>query len=164
MVERAYVMPPRSYLGVADDTLRNQLIASSPLYSKYAEAVDRESAYEILSVKAQQDAEAAARAQEEAALQKELRSRSAASKKEPPTVAEKLISKTMTRMENKAVDTIVRGIFNQMKKIFLFFPASLFSLQHTTVHVPTNVKPFLILFFYAFLPCKTLRNLSGNIP
>ena len=70
MVERAYVMPPRSYLGVADDTLRNQLIASSPLYSKYAEAVDRESAYEILSVKAQQDAEAAARAQEEAALQK----------------------------------------------------------------------------------------------
>ena len=66
----------------------------------------------------QQDAEAAARAQEEAALQKELRSRSAASKKEPPTVAEKLISKTMTRMENKAVDTIVRGIFNQMKKWF----------------------------------------------
>lgn len=118
MVERAYVMPPRSYLGVADNTLRNQLIASSPLYSKYAEAVDRESAYEILSVKAQQDAEAAARAQEEAALQKELRSRSAASKKEPPTVAEKLISKTMTRMENKAVDTIVRGIFNQMKKWF----------------------------------------------
>ena len=118
MVERAYVMPPRSYLGVADDTLRNQLIASSPLYSKYAEAVDRESAYEILSVKAQQDAEAAARAQEEAALQKELRSRSAAAKKEPPTVAEKLISKTMTRMENKAVDTIVRGIFNQMKKWF----------------------------------------------
>lgn len=118
MVERAYVMPPRSYLGVADDTLRNQLIASSPLYSKYAEAVDRESAYEILSAKAQQDAEAAARAQEEAALQKELRSRSAAAKKEPPTVAEKLISKTMTRMENKAVDTIVRGIFNQMKKWF----------------------------------------------
>ena len=57
MVERAYVMPPRSYLGVADDTLRNQLIASCPLYSKYAEAVDRESAYEILSAKAQQDAE-----------------------------------------------------------------------------------------------------------
>lgn len=51
MVERAYVMPPRSYLGVADDTLRNQLIASCPLYSKYAEAVDRESAYEILSAK-----------------------------------------------------------------------------------------------------------------
>ena len=56
--------------------------------------------------------------EQEAALQKELRSRSAASKKEPPTVAEKLISKTMTRMENKAVDTIVRGIFNQMKKWF----------------------------------------------
>lgn len=118
MVQRAYVMPPRSYLGVADDALRNQLIAASPLYSKYATAVDRESAYEILTAKAQQDAEAAAKAQEEAELQKELRSRSKSAKKEPPTVAEKLISKTMTRMENKAVDTVVRGIFNQMKKWF----------------------------------------------
>lgn len=118
MVQRAYVMPPRSYLGVADDALRNQLIAASPLYGKYATAVDRESAYEILTAKARQDAEAAAKAQEEAELQKELRSRSTSAKKEPPTVAEKLLNKTMTRMENKAVDTIVRGIFNQMKKWF----------------------------------------------
>lgn len=118
MVQRAYVMPPRSYLGVADDALRNQLIAASPLYGKYATAVDRDSAYEILTAKARQDAEAAAKAQEEAELQKELRSRSTSAKKEPPTVAEKLLNKTMTRMENKAVDTIVRGIFNQMKKWF----------------------------------------------
>ena len=118
MVQRAYVMPPRSYLGVADDALRNQLIAASPLYGKYAAAVDRESAYEILMAKARQDAEAAAKAQEEAELQKELRSRSTSAKKGPPTVAEKLLNKTMTRMENKAVDTIVRGIFNQMKKWF----------------------------------------------
>lgn len=118
MVQRAYVMPPRSYLGVADDALRNQLITASPLYSKYAAAVDRESAYEILTAKARQDAETAATAQEEAELQKELRRRSTSAKKEPPTVAEKLLNKTMTHMENKAVDTIVRGIFNQMKKWF----------------------------------------------
>ena len=118
MVQRAYVMPPRSYLGVADDSLRNQLISSSPLYSKYAVAIDRESAYEKLSAKVQQDAAAAAaqaQADAEAAeLKKEMRGTS--TRKEPPTVVDKLISKTMTRMENKVTDTIVRGIFNQMKK------------------------------------------------
>ncbi len=118
MVQRAYVMPPRSYLGVADDSLRNQLISSSPLYSKYAVAIDRESAYEKLSAKVQQDvAVAAAQAQadaEAAELKKEMRGTS--TRKETPTVVDKLISKTMTRMENKVTDTIVRGIFNQMKK------------------------------------------------
>lgn len=75
MVQRAYVMPPRSYLGVCDDELREQKIAASPLYSKYAESVDRESAYEILTERAQsaqEEAEAAAKAKEEekqAALQ-----------------------------------------------------------------------------------------------
>lgn len=125
MVQRAYVMPPRSYLGVADDALRNQLISSSPLYNKYAEAVDRESAYELLSVKAQQNAEAAAKAQEEAELKKELggtsrstRSQSASVKKEPPSMADKMINKTVTKIENKVTDAIVRGIFSQMKKFF----------------------------------------------
>lgn len=75
MVQRAYVMPPRSYLGVCDDELREQKIAASLLYAKYAESVDRESAYEILTGRAQsaqEEAEAAARAKEEekqAALQ-----------------------------------------------------------------------------------------------
>lgn len=69
MVQRAYVMPPRSFLGVCDDDLRQQKIAGSPLYSKYAESVDRESAYEILTGRtqaAQAEAEAAAKAKEEA--------------------------------------------------------------------------------------------------
>lgn len=75
MVQRAYVMPPRSYLGVCDDELREQKIAASPLYSKYAESVDRESAYEILTERAQsaqEEAEAAAKAkveEKQAALQ-----------------------------------------------------------------------------------------------
>ena len=50
IVQRAYVMPPRSYLGVCDDANRQQLNKDCPLYSKYAEAVDRESAYELLTL------------------------------------------------------------------------------------------------------------------
>lgn len=63
------VMPPRSYLGVCDDAKRQQLIKDCPLYSKYAEAVDRESAYELLTQKAEEahaEAEAAAKAEAEA--------------------------------------------------------------------------------------------------
>ncbi len=69
MVQRAYVMPPRSYLGVCDDAHRQQMIKDCPLYSKYAEAVDRESAYELLAQKAtqaQEEAAAAAKAKEDA--------------------------------------------------------------------------------------------------
>lgn len=69
IVQRAYVMPPRSYLGVCDDAKRQQLIKDCPLYSKYAEAVDRESAYELLTQKAEEahaEAEAAAKAEAEA--------------------------------------------------------------------------------------------------
>ena len=69
MVQRAYVMPPRSYLGVCSEEKRQQLIKESPLYDKYAKTIDRESAYEILNAKAieaQAEAEAAAKAKEEA--------------------------------------------------------------------------------------------------
>lgn len=69
MVQRAYVMPPRSYLGVCSDELRQRLIHECPLYAKYAESIDRESAYEILNAKAiaaQQEAQAEAKAKEEA--------------------------------------------------------------------------------------------------
>ena len=69
MVQRAYVMPPRSYLGVCSEETRQQLIKESPLYDKYAQTIDRESAYEILNAKAieaQAEAEAAAKAKEEA--------------------------------------------------------------------------------------------------
>lgn len=117
MVQRAYVMPPRA-IWVWPTTACAPVDLSSPLYSKYAVAIDRESAYEKLSAKVQQDvAVAAAQAQadaEAAELKKEMRGTS--TRKEPPTVVDKLISKTMTRMENKVTDTIVRGIFNQMKK------------------------------------------------
>ena len=69
MVQRAYVMPPRSYLGVCTDELRQRLIHDCPLYAKYAESIDRESAYEILNAKAiaaQEEAQAEAKAKEEA--------------------------------------------------------------------------------------------------
>ncbi len=48
MAEKVQVLPPQSFNGTADDSLRDQLIKGSLMYSKYANAVDRDSAYEFL--------------------------------------------------------------------------------------------------------------------
>lgn len=48
IVERAMVIAPGSRMGPLNSDERNQLINHSPLYGKYDEAVDRESAFEML--------------------------------------------------------------------------------------------------------------------
>ena len=48
MVERCFILPPQSFNGAADDMLRDSLIKGSLLYSRYANAFDRDSAYEFL--------------------------------------------------------------------------------------------------------------------
>jgi hypothetical protein len=48
VVERAVIFPPASRLGPLTAEERKSIVAASPLHAKYAEAVDRESAYERL--------------------------------------------------------------------------------------------------------------------
>ncbi|QGU12431.1 DUF853 family protein [Leclercia sp. J807] len=48
MVERAMVIAPHSRMGPISDDERNGLINHSPLYGKYEDQVDRESAFEML--------------------------------------------------------------------------------------------------------------------
>ena len=49
IVEQARILPPQSSMNKAEDYLVKNNIIACPLYSKYAVAVDRESAYEILN-------------------------------------------------------------------------------------------------------------------
>lgn len=46
--QKIRVLPPQSWNGSCDDSLREQIIRGSLLYSRYAAAVDRDSAYEFL--------------------------------------------------------------------------------------------------------------------
>lgn len=64
MVERTLVRPPQSRLGPLSVAERQSIIAASPLGAKYNTAIDRESAYEILTRKAQTAAAEAATAEE----------------------------------------------------------------------------------------------------
>lgn len=48
MVQRVMIAPPQSRIGPLDDNERRALVAASPLRGRYDQAVDRESAYEML--------------------------------------------------------------------------------------------------------------------
>ena len=67
VVERANILPPKSSMNAVEPAVIGTVLATSPLLQKYAAALDRESAYEILTAKAEE----AAKEAEELARQKE---------------------------------------------------------------------------------------------
>ena len=58
VVERAFVAPPRARIGPASPEERQAVIGRSPLAGKYDQAIDRESAHEILQKRAEPAASA----------------------------------------------------------------------------------------------------------
>lgn len=73
VTEITKMRPPESRLGPATPDERRMVIQASPVYGKYEETVDRESAFEVLKVRADQVA-----AQEAAAEQTELEAKAEA--------------------------------------------------------------------------------------
>ena len=135
IVERAYVMPPRSFLGVAEESKRQEIIKASPLDSKYAKTVDRESAYEVLQKRAEQAAkEAAEEAGEEyvpedetiqeirrnsrstSTKAKKTTTRRTTTKKEPPSMFEKVAEKAATSFGRSIANALARGILGSLLK------------------------------------------------
>jgi len=55
-VERVLIRPPESQIGPLDNEQRKQRISRSPLQGRYEETLDRESAYEILKQRAEDQA------------------------------------------------------------------------------------------------------------
>ena len=92
VVERVSILPPQSRLGAVDDGRRGQIINGSLLYSKYAEPVDPNSAYEFLmrmgleeeaqaeKERAEAEAQKAQEKQEELELKDQLQAAMAAQK------------------------------------------------------------------------------------
>ena len=136
IVERAYVMPPRSFLGVAEESKRQEIIKASPLDTKYAKTVDRESAYEVLQKRAEQAAKETAEeageeyVPEEETLQEEIRrnsrststkakkttTRRTTTKKEPPSMFEKVAEKAATSFGRSIANALARGILGSLLK------------------------------------------------
>jgi uncharacterized protein len=53
IVERAFVLPPKSQIGPVTPDLRRQIISRSPMFGRYEKLADRESAFELLKARAQ---------------------------------------------------------------------------------------------------------------
>ncbi len=71
MVERAFILPPAGQVGPLTDNERDKLIKASTFYGKYFEGIDRESAYEILSKRLEQQEIAEQKEKEEKQKAKE---------------------------------------------------------------------------------------------
>ena len=82
VVKRCNILPPQSRMGALDDEQREKEIKNSNLYVRYAEAFDRDSAYEFLTRQAKQEAEEKAKAEEEAAAEKQRQKEEAEAEKQ----------------------------------------------------------------------------------
>ena len=84
-VERAMILPPEGQIGPLDSAAREAMIRSSLVYRVYAQRVDRESAYEILSAKlaaTESDKDRKAREKAEEKVRREEEKTRAATEKE----------------------------------------------------------------------------------
>ena len=108
VAQKVSILPPQSRMGAVSDYERDQKIKESILYGKYAEAVDPESAYEILLrlgiekeaalARAKEEAEAAklkAKEEAEAAKQQAKEAAAAAREAEKEAAAKKRAAKTI---------------------------------------------------------------------
>ena len=55
IVKKTSILPPQSFMGIIDNDTRNNVVRSNPMYSKFYDVIDRESAYEILMSVAEQN-------------------------------------------------------------------------------------------------------------
>jgi hypothetical protein len=82
MVERAKILPPQSMMGIADDSAVRSVILSDEFDLKYREAVDRESAYEVLVAATAELEEQRRREAEEAEAEKQRQKEEAEAEKQ----------------------------------------------------------------------------------
>lgn len=120
IVEKTAVRPPMSRLGPATPEELQAVRAGSPVSGKYDTTVDRESAYEKLKVKAEQQAAAeaeaqAAEAEAKAAKQAERAQRSSSSGR-GDSVMEAVVKSTLRAAGSQIGRQIVRGILGNMFK------------------------------------------------
>lgn len=121
VVERAKVLPPQCRMAAAsDEEMADALAAQKDIMDKYATAIDRESAFEIISGQAAAEAEEAANAEEEAKLaqeqaerEKEREEREKAAAREAQKAAER-----EARAKEKQTEQAIKEIGKVASSIF----------------------------------------------
>ena len=115
MVERTLVRPPRSSMGPITATMRRQLMAGSLVAGVYDTPIDRESAYEILSAKAEllaqeQQAAEVAKMQEEALARAQRRPAG----RQRQTVSESFFKSAARAVGSQVGRQLIRGVLGSL--------------------------------------------------
>jgi len=119
VVQRGFILPPKSYLGAVALEHINQLTQSSPLYAKYGQAIDRQSAYEILQ---EQEAQAAAQQQREQVqkqpTQKQTTQKASAKKSSTnkPSAVDKMVGSALNQIGREVGRSLIRGLLGNRKR------------------------------------------------
>lgn len=108
IVQKTLIRPPFSRVGVADETVRAQRIAHSPLHGKYATTINRESAAELLQKRAGQKIE---QAEKKTTAPKQTPRKSS---RQTPTEA--FIKSVVRTIGNQVGREIMRGIMGSMRR------------------------------------------------
>lgn len=140
IVQRAHILCPQGRMDAASDEERKAVIDASPLKSKYANAVDRESAYEILEERFNKQEKEEAEKKEKEEKEKEEKQKQKEKEKEEKerekeererdrkyyssgrrrtsrqSTIEKELHRTVSTLEREATRTLIRGILNNLKK------------------------------------------------
>ncbi len=116
IVERTLICPPRSRIGPASDAERAELLRKSPFAGRYDNPIDRESAHEILTERAEK---AAREAEEAARKMEEEKKRERISKgggRRRQSVGEALMKSVARSIGSQVGRTIIRGILGSLFK------------------------------------------------
>ena len=113
MVERAKILFPLSQIGAISDGQRDQIIKQSRLYGRYDNAIDRESAFEVLIKQAEDSAKAQenARAEAEAKKQQEREEKEKA-KKKSSGIGSKILGAVATAVAASVAKSVGSAVTN----------------------------------------------------
>ncbi|MBO1208046.1 helicase HerA-like domain-containing protein [Mammaliicoccus sciuri] len=112
VVERAFIRPPESEIGVIDESVKIDLIENASLNETYKETFDRESAYEMLQNKIEKQPEEEPKTKKSQSTKKETTSK----KKEKPSQFQKETSKFLSTVGRQIGREIARNIFGTKRR------------------------------------------------
>ena len=118
MVERTMIRPPSSRMGPITPDERQKIIKNSPVYGNYEEAEDRESAYEILSRRAEQRSAAVEQEKADKAAQKEAdqQARAQARTSGRETATDRFVKNMASTAGRQIGNMLIRGILGSLTK------------------------------------------------
>jgi len=116
VVGRTLIRPPSSRIGPVTQAERREIIANSPIGGLYDEAVDRESAFEMLAEAAERKQEAEEEARREAERLKAERAEEPRRRSSRQTPMEAAVNSLARTVANRLGNAIVRGILGSMSR------------------------------------------------